>query len=243
MLDTRFFDDHFKARLIASIEDFDEQCDGLLIHSENFQALNLLATRFHQTSKVVYIDPPYNTDASAIPYKNNYRHSSWGTLMADRLSLLRHLMSEDSAIFVSIDKNERLSLEFAIRSVFGLENAVEELIWSQNTNDGRSPTYSTNHEYVLVYAKNKPQVEQDFNMFREPKPGYSEVMQLIARYEVQYPRLEEVEKAISDLYSEHRQTYREEIEAQDLDWEIEKRNDPWKGIYAYQWVEYRDKKR
>jgi adenine-specific DNA-methyltransferase len=42
VLDTRFFDEGFKIRLLASIENFDEQCDGLLVHSENFQALGFL---------------------------------------------------------------------------------------------------------------------------------------------------------------------------------------------------------
>lgn len=58
VLDTAFFTDEFKASLIESIEDFDEQCDGLLIHSENFQALNLLQERYCEQVKCVYIDPP-----------------------------------------------------------------------------------------------------------------------------------------------------------------------------------------
>jgi adenine-specific DNA-methyltransferase len=61
VLDTRFFDDNFKARLLASIENFDEQCDGLLIHSENFQALNLLQKKYHKQLSGIYADPPYNT--------------------------------------------------------------------------------------------------------------------------------------------------------------------------------------
>jgi len=70
VLDTRFFDDSFKARLVASIENFDEQCDGLLIHSENLQALNLLQERYREQVKCVYIDPPYNTASTPILYKN-----------------------------------------------------------------------------------------------------------------------------------------------------------------------------
>ncbi|MEA3188777.1 MAG: adenine-specific DNA-methyltransferase [Chthoniobacter sp.] len=140
-------------RLLSRFNDLDDNVTGLLIHSENLQALRLLQNRFSGTSKVSYIDPPYNTDVSAIPYKNNYRHSSWGTLMANRVALLRNLIARDGAVFVSIDKHERRSLEFALDEAFGEQNKVEELIWSQNTNDGRSPTYSTNHEYILVYAK------------------------------------------------------------------------------------------
>ncbi len=69
VLDTAFFSEEFKAKLIGSIEDFDEQCDGLLIHSENFQALNLLQERYREQVKCVYIDPPYNAQSSEILIK------------------------------------------------------------------------------------------------------------------------------------------------------------------------------
>ena len=45
--------------------------EGILIHSDNFQALRLLETRYRERVKCVYIDPPYNTASSAIPYKND----------------------------------------------------------------------------------------------------------------------------------------------------------------------------
>lgn len=90
VLDTRFFDDDFKARLLASIENFDEQCDGLLIHSENFQALNLLQERYREQVKCVYIDPPYNTGQDGFPYKDEYKSSSWMAMIGDRISILCH---------------------------------------------------------------------------------------------------------------------------------------------------------
>lgn len=240
LLDTCFFDEAFKAQLIASIENFDKQCDGLLIHSENYQALNLLQERYWEQVKCIYIDPPYNTSSSSIPYKNSYRHSSWGTLMYDRLAALRPMMTTDGAIFVSIDKVERTILEYIMDSVFGTDNRVEELIWSMNTNNSQSPNYSTNHEYVEVYAKERRTAEQDRNMFREPKPGFEEVMALIAELDPVYPPISTIESELRALYERHRVEYREEIEAQGLEWENEKGNDPWKGIYSYIRAEYRD---
>lgn len=240
LLDTKFFDWDFVQRLTASIEGFDEQCDGVLVYSENFQALNLLRTKYFEQVKCVYIDPPYNTDVSSIPYKNDYRHSSWGTLMRDRLALLREMLKTDGATFVSIDKTERSILEYALDSVFGAQNKVEELIWIQNTNDGRSPTYSTNHEYVEVYAKGKEAVENDHLMFREPKPGFAEVMSLLRELNSRYPSLEEVDQKLNELFKRHKKEYKASVLARGLDWEKEKRNDPWRGTYAYQNSEYRD---
>lgn len=240
VLDTQFFGEEFKAQLIAFIDNFDDQCDGILLHSENFQALKLMESRYTGEVKVVYIDPPYNTNASSIPYKNDYRHSSWGTLMIDRIAVLRNLMSENGAIFVSIDKIERTILEYAMDSVFGAENKVEELIWAMNTNNSQAPNYSTNHEYVEVYAKNRVLAERDKLMFREPKPGYAEVMELVAHMNSTYPSIEEIERELKSLYEKHIIEYREEIESQGYEWDSEKGNDPWKGLYSYTKAEYRD---
>ena len=76
MVDTKFFDESFKVRLLASIPDLDEKCDGLLVHSENFQGLKFLLARFNGCIGCEYADPPYNSDASSILYKNGYKSSS-----------------------------------------------------------------------------------------------------------------------------------------------------------------------
>ncbi|HEY7491551.1 MAG TPA: site-specific DNA-methyltransferase, partial [Candidatus Tectomicrobia bacterium] len=77
VLDTKHFDRSFIDRLLDSFDDLDEMTDGLLIHSENWQALNLLTEKYREKVKCIYIDPPYNTASSAIPYKNDYKHSSF----------------------------------------------------------------------------------------------------------------------------------------------------------------------
>ena len=240
MIDTRHFDAAFKARLLSSVNDLDESLDGLCVHSENFQALRLIEPRFREQAKCVYIDPPYNTDSSSIPYKNNYRHSSWATMMLDRLALLRRLLREDGAIFASIDKLERALLEQAMNYTFGPRNRIEELIWSMNTNNSQAPNYSTNHEYVEVYAANRTVAERDRGMFREPKPGYEQVMELIARLNPAYPPISQIETEIRNLYDSHKIEFREAVEAEGLEWDDEKGNDPWKGLYSYSRAEYRD---
>ncbi|HAF25196.1 MAG TPA: site-specific DNA-methyltransferase, partial [Blastocatellia bacterium] len=67
LLDTKYFDAKFKDKLLTGLSDLDEQIDGLLIHSENFQAINLLQSRYMGQVKCIYIDPPYNTSATPIP--------------------------------------------------------------------------------------------------------------------------------------------------------------------------------
>jgi adenine-specific DNA-methyltransferase len=239
-VDSSLFDVSFKERLLGSLDNLDEAVDGVLVHSDNFQALRLLEARYNDSVKCVYIDPPYNTASSSIPYKNDYKHSSFASMMFDRVDGLRRVLTRDGAIFVSIDKTERTIVQHVLDEVFGFSNRVEELIWVMNTNNSQAPNYSTNHEYVLVYAKDRPTAEQDRSMFREPKPGFEEVMDLVATLNPDCPPVSIIEAELRKLYERHRIELREEIEAQGLEWEDEKGNDPWKGLYNYSHAEYRD---
>ena len=110
VLDTRNFDADFKDQLLTALSDagpLDEQTDGLLMHGENFQALNLLQARYYGQVRCVYIDPPYNSPSSEIMYKNNFKHSSWISLIENRLSESDSLRSEDCVLVVAIDDHER----------------------------------------------------------------------------------------------------------------------------------------
>ena len=118
VLDTFFFTDAFKAKLIESIDNFDEQCDGLLIHSENFQALNLLQERYREQAGCIYIDPPYNSPSSEIVYKNSYKHSSWLTLMNNRIIAAQNLQNNRCSCVVAIDENEGNGLQRLMYEVF-----------------------------------------------------------------------------------------------------------------------------
>ena len=92
--------------------------DGLLIHGENFQALNLLQPRYRGRIECVYIDPPYNSKTTQILYKNSYRHSSWICLMDDRLGLSRTLSTSEGSHVVAIDENEQEVLGRLLASLF-----------------------------------------------------------------------------------------------------------------------------
>ena len=242
-VDTRNFDAAFKWSLLEAVTaatPLDDALDGVAIQSDNWQALNTLQDKCRDQVKCIYIDPPYNTNSSGIPYKNGYRHASFAALMHNRIDKLHRLLPLDGAIFVSIDKTERTVLEHTLDSVFGADNRVEELIWTMNTNNSQAPNYSTNHEYVHVYARHRPTVEQDKSMFREPKPGFEEVMALVGQLNPNYPRIAEIEAGLRALYEQHKLDYRSDIEAQGLDLEEEKDNDPWRGLYNYAHAEYRD---
>ena len=114
VMDTRHFTSDFPARLLESIDDVDAQTDGVLFHSENFQGLSLMQTRHRERVKCIYIDPPYNTDASAIDYKNGYKASSWMSLLNDRLSLSKPIMTPDGVLIAAIDDEQQRELSFLL---------------------------------------------------------------------------------------------------------------------------------
>ena len=161
VLDTRFFDESFKARLLASIENFDAQCDGLLIHSENFQALNLLHERFREQVKCVYIDPPYNTEQDRqqgkFIYKDSFESSSWIALMSDRISQSVSTMSDDATFFSSIDHNEIAAIKCLLESHFGKSNFEGLISWRRRHNqpNDRTKMIGMVAEYIISFAKNQ----------------------------------------------------------------------------------------
>ena len=153
VLDTKFFGENFKERLLASLEDFDEQCDGILVYSENFQALSLLQNTYRNRVKCIYIDPPYNTNEETFLYKNKYRHSSWLSMISDRVVLSRALQTKDGAFIVSIDDEELYRLKELLSAVMGPAAYIATIV-VQSKPSGRSSHsfYATSHEYCLVYA-------------------------------------------------------------------------------------------
>jgi adenine-specific DNA-methyltransferase len=155
VVDTRFFDETFKNVVLASWDNLDDQLDGLLIHSENFQAIRLLNRKYANQVDCAYIDPPYNTEKDRqegkFLYKDNYTHSSWLSLMNDRVIASRSLLSPKGVIFVSIDREEVDRLRILLQSVFGEQNSVGELVW-RNARDNNPTQVAIEHEYILAFA-------------------------------------------------------------------------------------------
>jgi adenine-specific DNA-methyltransferase len=137
VLDTRHFDPKFVDRLLGSFDDLDEMTDGVLVHSENWQALNLLTEKYRGKVKCIYIDPPYNTGDDEFIYRDAYQHSCWLGMMADRLRISRLMMSSEGALFSSIDDNE---------------------YWRRASSTMAGLPVSLDHEYVLAYGRDVGQI-------------------------------------------------------------------------------------
>ncbi|EKE83002.1 DNA methylase family protein [Helicobacter pylori R030b] len=152
-LDTIYFKD-----LEEEIKDqFSEnEINGTLIKSENYQALNSLKNRYKGTIDCIYIDPPYNTQNNEFIYADNFKRSSWLAMMENRLELAHALLSDKGAMFISIDDNEQANLKILCDEIFGEDNFVGDFIrkTKSTTNDAKIGL-NYQHEFLLCYAKDK----------------------------------------------------------------------------------------
>jgi adenine-specific DNA-methyltransferase len=147
--------------------------DNIIVHGDNLLALKALLPTFTGKVKCIYIDPPYNTGNEGWAYNDNVnsamhqewlgdvvdrddltRHDKWLCMIWPRLKLLRELLSDDDAIFVSIDDNEAHRLRMVMDEIFEEQNFVAQVVWQRNyAPKNTAQFFSDDHDYVVVYAK------------------------------------------------------------------------------------------
>lgn len=153
LVDTKHFSNTFKDALLESISDLDEQTDGLMINGDNFHALNLLQNKYSQRISCIYGDPPYNAKSSEILYKNNFKHSSWLSMMDSRIVLAAPLKTEKGAIVTAIDENEGFNFMKLLDVRFSdwVKTAVTVL---HNPAGVQGDNFSYSHEYAVFLFEN-----------------------------------------------------------------------------------------
>ena len=109
----------------------DPDTQNMLIHGDNLLALKALESKYAGQVKCIYIDPPYNTGSAFEHYDDNLEHSQWLNLMQPRLELLKHLLSNDGSIWISIDDDEGHYLKVLCDEIFGRNNYVNTVIWEK----------------------------------------------------------------------------------------------------------------
>ncbi|OWY22226.1 site-specific DNA-methyltransferase [Sphingobacteriales bacterium UPWRP_1] len=160
VLDTKFFKQNdgsnpFKDKILAEIENLDERTNGLLINSENYQALSILEDKYRGKIKCNYIDPPYNAKSSSIIYKNHFKHSSWASFMFNRLQKGSRLLNNRGIQITAIDENEHENLGLILDEVFpNYSKTCVSVIHNPGGIQGDNFAYS--HEYAyFVYPRIK----------------------------------------------------------------------------------------
>lgn len=152
MVDTALLKLDVKEKIINSFDNIEESINGVLIHSDNFQALNLLEKKYSKQIKCVYIDPPYNTDSTPIIYKNGYKHSSWASLMKERLELSMRFLKDDGLKAIAIDDTEMANLTMILEEI-APEYRLSKVTVVHNPKGSITKDFNRTHEYTLFLTK------------------------------------------------------------------------------------------
>jgi adenine-specific DNA-methyltransferase len=155
-LHTRHFDESFKYRLLALFDDIEAATGGTLIHSENYAALRTLEYAFGRRAKCIYIDPPYNTPASRIAYKNDFEQASWLALMHERVVAGQRLIEPESPQVIAIDDFELVNLCAQIDSTLQENQERNIVVVNHHPQGAGGNNVSRTHEYaVLISGKER----------------------------------------------------------------------------------------
>ncbi len=133
---------------------YGENAGNLIIRGDNTLVLERLRSQYEGKIKCIYIDPPYNNGENYAHYTDKDSSSNWLENMKNILPKLYCLLAENGSIWVSIDDKEVHYLKVLMDNLFGRSKFITTIIWQQRTTREDRRTFSNNHEYILVYAKN-----------------------------------------------------------------------------------------
>ena len=159
----------------ALISDSKDAPNHILIEGDNLEVLTTLAYTHAGRIDVIYIDPPYNTSNKDFVYNDSfvdkedtYRHSKWLSFMSRRLKIAKQLLSEKGVIFISIDDNEQAQLKLLCDEIFGANNFLASVVQKSRDSISGDLLFSTNHNYLLVYALKQSIIFAHKEEFRIP---------------------------------------------------------------------------
>lgn len=141
---------------------------NFLLEGDNLAALKLLEKTHKGKIDTIYIDPPYNLGNNDFTYgdkrvekTDTFKHSKWLSFLNVRLVIARKLLASHGLIFISIDDNELYGLKMLCDKIFGEDNFVATLVWTNREGGGSSDSklFRIKHEYILCFAKKKSQIE------------------------------------------------------------------------------------
>lgn len=132
--------------------------DNLLIKGNNLFALHSLLPKYKKSIKLMYWDILFNTDNDHVPYKDSFKHSTWLTMMKNRLEVAKDLLKSDGLIFIHCDKNEDSYLKVLMDEIFERKNYITTITVQSNAISGRrtahkEKTILKNKDSILVYSK------------------------------------------------------------------------------------------
>ncbi|MBL0945156.1 MAG: site-specific DNA-methyltransferase [Hydrogenophaga sp.] len=132
---------------------------NVLAIGDGLDVLEVLASRtsvLESGIRLVYVDPPFNTQGNFRQYKDSMDRPMWLSMMRDRLAALRSLLAEDASVWVHLDDSEVHRARAVMDEVFGEGAFVASVVWQKKTTRDSRAAFSSNHDTILVYAPSGP---------------------------------------------------------------------------------------
>ncbi|MDP1607593.1 MAG: site-specific DNA-methyltransferase [Rhodocyclaceae bacterium] len=133
---------------------------NVLAIGDGLDVLDVLTTQtavLNGGIRLVYIDPPFNTQVNFRQYNDSMLRPMWLSMMRDRLAALRPLLSENASVWVHLDDTELHRARAILDEVFGENAFVASVVWQKKTTRDSRAAFSSNHDTILVYAPSGPQ--------------------------------------------------------------------------------------
>lgn len=146
-------------RLLEPVTEVGEtDSPNMLIRGDSLHALRVLAKspaylkKFAGKVKLVYIDPPFNTNLAFEHYDDAMEHSVWLGMMRERLELIRDLLAPDGSVWVHLDDSEMAYAKVLMDEIFGRKNFIATVVWQKRYSRDNRLAIGAVHDYILVYA-------------------------------------------------------------------------------------------
>ena len=142
------------------------EADNFIIKGNNLIALHCLRKVYKGKVKLIFIDPPYNTENDSFRYNDNFNHSSWLTFMKNRIEVAKDLLTPDGLFWVSLSDKEAHYCKVLMDEIFGIDNFVADVIWNSTKSVTNTAIISDAHTHLLLYSKNKKLLKERRTDFR-----------------------------------------------------------------------------
>ena len=202
---------------------------NIYIEGDNLEVLKCLRETYFGKVKMIYIDPPYNTGKDFIysdkfsesidsylarsdsvdeegnklvmnPETNGRFHTNWLNMMYPRLKVARDLLADDGVILINIDEHEVVNLHKLIEEIYGEDNLLGTIVWDKRNPKGDSKGIASQHEYILVCAKNRNFL-LSYHVIQRKKRNAETILKKAKDLYSSYPKKRTLEE-VNDLFKE-----------------------------------------
>lgn len=173
-VDTKYLNDELKYKILSSFDNLDEVTDGVLIKSDNFQALNTILPKYKGLIDLIYIDPPFNT-GNDFAYKDKFQDSTWLTLMENRLTLSKDLLSEEGSFYLHLDYRANYLGRLLLDNIYSKNNLLNEVIYGYRIQGIKRNAYANKHDTIFIYTQSNTEdnkhifnIEKEKQIYQKP---------------------------------------------------------------------------